>query len=109
MADVIEPALTTLDEPPGEDRGLPPSFEFDLSTLSEAEATAARYIEGMPTAAETPPEGLLTSSDMFALENLEDPMPQDHLTLELEPPALPTDLASSRLGDRSAYVTTRHP
>ena len=108
MADVIEPALTTLDELPGEDRGLPPSFEFDLSTLSEAEATPS-VIEGMPTAAETPPEGLLTSSDMFALENLEDLMPQDHLTLELESPALPTDLASSRLGDPPSTLPPATP
>ena len=55
--------------------------------------------EWMPTAAETPPEGLLTSSDMFALENLEDPMPPEHLTLELEPPVLPADLASNLLAD----------
>jgi hypothetical protein len=51
----------------------------------------------MPPAVETPPEGLLTSSDMFALENLEDPRPPEHLTLELEPPVLPTDLASKNL------------
>ena len=36
---------------------------------------------------------------MFALENLEDPIPPEHLTLELEPPALPADLASSLLTD----------
>jgi hypothetical protein len=34
---------------------------------------------------------------MFALENLEDPVPPEHLTLELEPPVLPADLASSLL------------
>ena len=34
---------------------------------------------------------------MFALENLEDPVPPEHLTLELEPPVLPADLASSSL------------
>jgi hypothetical protein len=122
MADMIEPAFTTLDKPPAEDTGLPPSFEFEFSTLSEAEATLSdlavptldetpltfadeampllpSVIDGMPTAAETPPEGLLTSSDMFALENLEDPMPPEHLTLELESPVLPTDLASSRLAE----------
>jgi hypothetical protein len=55
--------------------------------------------EWTPTAAETPPEGLLTSSDMFALENLEDPIPPEHLTLELEPPVLPADLASNLLED----------
>ena len=55
--------------------------------------------EWTPTAAETPPEGLLTSSDMFALENLEDPIPPEHLTLELNPPVLPADLASGPLED----------
>ena len=55
--------------------------------------------EWTPTAVETPPEGLLTSSDMFALENLEDPLPPEHLTLELEPPVLPADLASNLLED----------
>jgi len=112
LADVIEPANTTLDELPADDMGLPPSLKSEISTLSEAEATLSDPImptldeaaltfadEAMPrpsldgastsTAAETPPEGLLTSSDMFALENLEDPMPLEHLTLELVPPALP--------------------
>jgi len=121
-ADIVEPAITTLDTPPAEDMELPPSFEFELSTLSEAEATLPDLVvptldeapltfadEAMPrppsvgartsTAAETPPEGLLTSSDMFALENLEDPIPLEHLTLELEPPVLPADLASSPLED----------
>ena len=102
--------------------GLLPSLEFDLSTLAEAEATLSDLAgptrdeapftfadeagprppsvsEWAPTAAETPPEGLLTSSDMFALENLEDPLPPEHLTLELEPPVLPADLASSLLED----------
>ena len=51
------------------------------------------------TAAETPPEGLLTSSDMFALENLEDPSPPEHLTLELVPPALPEDAPYTPLPD----------
>jgi len=55
--------------------------------------------EWTPTAVETPPEGLLTSSDMFALENLGDPLHPEHLTLELEPPVLPVDLASSLLED----------
>jgi len=121
-ADIVEPAITTLDTPPAEDMELPPSFEFELSTLSEAEATLPDLVvptldeasltfadEAMPrppsvgartsTAAETPPEGLLTSSDMFALENLEDPIPLEHLTLELDPPVLPADLASSPLED----------
>jgi len=108
------------DEPPREVKELPPAFAFDLSTLSEAEATLSdlavptldeapltladevmprppMVTDGTPTTAETPPEGLLTSSDMFALENLESSRPPDHLTLELEPPALPTDLASRLL------------
>jgi hypothetical protein len=96
---------------------------FENATLSEAEATLSDLVvptldespltfadEAMPprppsvdewtsTAAETPPEGLLTSSDMFALENLEDPLPPEHLTLELAPPVLPADLASSCLED----------
>jgi hypothetical protein len=102
--------------------GLPPSFEFDLSTLAEAEATLSDLVvptldeapltfadeatprppsvgERTSTAAETPPEGLLTSSDMFALENLKDLLPPEHLTLELDPPVLPADLESSRLED----------
>jgi hypothetical protein len=100
--------------------GLLPSLEFDLSTLAEAEATLSDLAvptldeasftfvdeplprpplvsEWTPTAAQTPPEGLLTSSDMFALENLEDSITPEYLTLELEPPVLPADLASSRL------------
>ena len=124
LADVIEPAITTFDDPHQEAMGLLPSLEFDLSTFAEAEATLSDLAgstrdeapftfadevgthppsvsEWTPTAAETPPEGLLTSSDMFALENLEDPIPPEHLTLELEPPVLPADLASSRLEDAS--------
>jgi hypothetical protein len=125
MTDVIEPANTTLDELPGEDMGLPPSFESEISTLSEAETTLLEGVvptpdeasltfadEAMPcppsagawtsTAAETPPEGLLTSSDMFALENLEDPVPPEHLTLELVPPALPEDAPDTPLPDAPA-------
>jgi hypothetical protein len=121
-ADSVEPTITTLNKPPAEDMGLPPAFEFESSTLAEAEATLSDLVvptldeapltfadEAMPrppsvgektsTAAETPPEGLLTSSDMFALENLEDPIPPEHLTLELAPPVLPADLASGPLED----------
>jgi hypothetical protein len=121
-ADVVEPAMAPLDTLPAEELGLPPSCAFENATLSEAEATLSDLVvptldespltfadEAMPrppsveawtsTAAETPPEGLLTSSDMFALENLEDPLPPEHLTLELAPPVLPADLASSRLED----------
>jgi hypothetical protein len=97
--------------------GLLSSLDLDLSTLAEAEATLSDLAaptlpeapftlpdEALPrppsvgaetsTGAETPPEGLLTSSDMFALEHLEDPMTPEHLTLELEPLTLPADLAS---------------
>jgi len=120
QGDMVKPAITALDKPPTEDMGLPPSGELEISTLSEAattlsdpvvpipdEAPRAFADEAMPrppsdaertsTAAETPPEGILTSSDMFALENLEDPVPPEYLTLELEPPVLPADLASSSL------------
>ena len=73
-------------------------LSMDDSVLSIA-SDEPSVSEWTPTAAETPPEGLLTSSDMFALENLEDPIPPEHLTLELEPPVLPADLASSLLED----------
>jgi hypothetical protein len=122
MADVIEPAMTSLDKLPAEDMGLPPSFESELSTLAEAEVTLLDLEvptldeapltfadeamlrppsvgEWAATAAETPPEGLLTSSDMFALENLENPIPPEHLTLELAPPALPEDAPYTPLPD----------
>jgi hypothetical protein len=70
-------------------------LDGDVPTLNEVSLTFAdEAISRLPSfgawtssAAETPPEGLLTSSDMFALENLEDPMPTEHLTLELVPPA----------------------
>lgn len=111
-------AAATGDAPRQEAMGLQSSLHDDLSTLADAEATLSDLaaptldeapltstaevaprlpsaLEGMPTAAETPPEGLLTPSDMLALENLEDSMPPEHLTLELEPPVLPTDLASN--------------
>jgi hypothetical protein len=121
MAEVIEPTITAFDDPHQEAVGLLPSLEFDLSRLAEAEATLSELAgprrdeapftfadeaeprppsisEWASTVAETPPEGLLTSSDMFALENLEDPLPPEYLTLELEqPPVLPADLASSFL------------
>jgi hypothetical protein len=101
MADVSEPAITPFDDPHQEATGLLPSLEFDLSTLAEAEVLprSPSVSEWTPPAVETPPEGLLTSSDMFALENLEDPIPPEHLTLELEPPVLPADLASGVLED----------
>jgi hypothetical protein len=114
--------MTPFEEPHQEVRGPQASLDFELSTLSDAEATLSdlamptldrppltsadevmphlqSVIEELPAAAETPPEGLLTSSDMFALENLEDPMPPEHLTLEFEPPVRPTDLASNLLAE----------
>lgn len=120
--EVVESTITTPEEPHPGVRGQQSSLEFDLSTLSEAEAALSELavptldeapftsadafmplpssaIEEMSPAVETPPEGLLTSSDMFALENLEDPMPPEYLTLELEPPVLPTDLASNSLAE----------
>jgi hypothetical protein len=89
QGDMVKPAITTLDKPPTEDMGLPPSGELEISTLSEAAATLPEPVvptpdeapltfadEAMPcppsdgertsTAVETPPEGILTSSDMFA-------------------------------------------
>jgi hypothetical protein len=104
QVDIIEPGITTLDAPPAEEMELPPAFEFDISTFSEAEATPSDPVvptldAGTSTAEETPHEGLLTSSDMFTLENLGDSLPLEHLPLELEPPVLPADLASSRLKD----------
>jgi hypothetical protein len=117
--EVVEPTLPTIElldattalaqtdaarpsapEETEEAMGLLPSLEFDLSTFAdEAGPRPPSVSEWTPAAAETPPEGLLTSSDMFALENLEDPIPPEHLTLELNPPVLPADLASSRLED----------
>jgi hypothetical protein len=117
-----EAARPATPEETEEATGLLLSLEFDLSTLAEAEVLPSDLTgparneapftdadeagsrppsvsEWTPTDAETPPEGLLTSSDMFALENLEDPIPPEHLTLELEPPVLPADLASGVLED----------
>jgi hypothetical protein len=119
-------------EETAEATGLQSSLDLDLSTLSEAEATLSdlavptldeapftsadaflphlpSVIEELPTAAETPPESLLTSSDMFALENLEDPMPPEHLTLELEPPVLPKDLASNLLAEAAPTLPPATP
>jgi hypothetical protein len=130
--DIVKPAITTLDKPSAEDMELPSSGEFETSTLSEAEATLSDPVvptpdeasltfadEAVPrppsdgdrtsTAAETLPEGILTSSDMFALENLVDPVPPEHLTLELEPPVLPADLASGSLEDAPHTLPSATP
>ena len=109
VADVVEPALTTLDAPPPEDMGLLPSFEFDLDTLKfdldmlvEAETTLSD--PAVPTPDEAPLaeltlEDALTSSDLLALEDLEASTPPGHLTLELNVPTLSVDLEASLLED----------
>jgi hypothetical protein len=134
LSDVIEPALTTLDEPPLEDMGLLPSLEFELDTLAEAESTladpAAPTLDEAPLTfadedvprtppsraltppvAELTPEDALTLADMFALEDLEATMLPGHLTLEMSAPALPPELASyfedvTRTPPRDAPETT---
>jgi hypothetical protein len=111
MLEVAEPAFMTLDEPHLEDISLPHFFEFELGTLAEAETTlpdpaiptldeapltfADEDMPGtppsravMPTAPERTPDDVLTASDMLALEDLEASMPSEHLTLELNDPAL---------------------
>src|SRR5215831_19398062 len=99
-ADVSEPVITIRDELHQEATGLLPFLELNLASLAdEAQPHPPSVSAWTPTAAETPPEGLLTSSDMFALEDLEDPLPPEHLTLELAPPVLPADLASNHLDE----------
>ena len=46
-------------------------------------------------AAEATPEDMLTSSDMLALEDLEESTLPGHVTLEMNAPDLPDDLMSS--------------
>ena len=82
-----------------------PEPDLVMPTLDEAPLTCAdetiphppAVSAWTPTPVETPPEGLLTSADMLALENLEDLIPSEYLTLELDLPALPADSASSIL------------
>ena len=76
MADVAEPALTTLDEPDLNDMRLLPSFQDEWAPLT---------VESMP-------EDMLTSSDIFPLEDLEETMPQEPLILELDASVLPGHL-----------------
>jgi hypothetical protein len=111
--EAIESTLPTIlsmaaDEPSGSARA--DVMESSIPTLDEASLPCADevvpllppVIEEMPAAAETPPEGLLTSSDVFALEHLEASMLPEHLTLELESPVLSTDLASSLLPEATS-------
>jgi hypothetical protein len=114
MPEVVEPAFMTLDEPHLEDISLPHFFEFELGTLAEAETTLSDPAgttldeapltfadedvprtppsrEAMPTATGLTPDDVLTSSDMFALEDLEASTPPEHVTLELSVPALSAD------------------
>jgi len=118
MPEVVEPVLTTLDEPHLENISLPPLFEFELETMTEAETTLLDPAvptldeppltfadedlphqlpsrEVIPTSTELTPEDVLTSSDMLALEDLEASIPPEHFTLELGVPALSADPASS--------------
>lgn len=114
MPEVVEPAFMTLDDPHLEDISLPHFFEFELGTLAEAETTLSDPAgttldeapltfadedvprtppsrEAMPTATGLTPDDVLTSSDMFALEDLEASTPPEHVTLELSVPALSAD------------------
>jgi len=114
MPEVVEPAFTTLDEPHLEDISLPHFFEFELGTLAEAETTLSDPAgttldeapltfadedvprtppsrEAMPIATGLTPDDVLTSSDMFALEDLEASTPPEYVTLELSVPALSDD------------------
>ena len=114
MPEVVEPALTTLDASHLEDISLPHFFEFELGMLAEAETMLSDPAgttldeapltfadedvprlppsrEAMPTATGLTPDDVLTSSDMFALEDLEASTPPEHVTLELSVPALSAD------------------
>jgi hypothetical protein len=82
-----------------DDGAVPTLDETSLTCADEAMPHPPSVGAWASAAAETPPEGLLTSSDMFALENLEDPVPMEHLTLELVPPALPEDAPYTPLPD----------
>src|SRR5262249_25775438 len=135
MPEVVEPALTTLDEPHLEDISLPPLFEFELGTREEAEMTLSdpagttldeaplTFVdedvshtlpsrEAMPTATGLTPDDVLTSSDMFALEDLEASTPPEHVTLELSVPAPSADPppvdAPETAGDLDAGAFSGH-
>jgi hypothetical protein len=93
MADVVEPALTTLDEPHLQAMGRLPSFEDEWAPLT---------IESIP-------EDILTSADMFVLEDLQETIPPGHLTLELDASMLPADLASDLLADAPSMPPCNPP
>lgn len=93
IADVVEPALTTLDESRLQALGRLPSFEDEWAPLT---------VERMP-------EDILTSADMFALEDLEETIPPGPLTLELETSVLPADLASNLLEDATSVPPYNTP
>ncbi|HEY5865127.1 MAG TPA: hypothetical protein VI542_06175 [Candidatus Tectomicrobia bacterium] len=86
MAEVADPALTTLDEPDLKDMRLLPSFQDEWAPLT---------VESMP-------EDMLTSSDIFPLEGLEETMPQEPLILELDASVWPGHLT---LEDRSEMTS----
>jgi hypothetical protein len=92
-ADVVEPALTTLDEPRLQAMERLPSFEDEWPPLT---------IESIP-------EDLLTSADMFALADLQETIPPGHLTLELDASVLPADLASHLLADATPMTSSHTP
>jgi hypothetical protein len=75
IADMAEPALTTLDAPHLQDMELLPSFKDEWAPLT---------VESMP-------EDMLTSLDIFTLEDLEETMPPGPLMLELDASVLPVD------------------
>ncbi len=93
MADVAEPALTTLDEPDLKDMRLLPSFQDEWAPLT---------VESMP-------EDMLTSSDIFPLEGLEETMPQEPLILELDASVWPADLATSFHADATPVAPDETP
>jgi hypothetical protein len=83
LADMGEPALTTLDEPRLQAMGRLPSFEDEWAPLT---------IESLP-------EDMLTSADLLVFEDWPETMLPGHLTLELDASVLPVDLASNLLAD----------
>jgi hypothetical protein len=73
-----DPAGTTLDEAP-------------LTFADEDVPRTPPSREAMPIATGLTPDDVLTSSDMFALEDLEASTPPEYVTLELSVPALSDD------------------
>jgi hypothetical protein len=93
IADVAEPALTTLDESDLKDIRLLPSFQDEWAPLT---------VESMP-------EDMLTSSDIFPLEGLEETMPQEPLILELDASVWPADLATRFRADATPVAPAETP